>query len=86
MITSPLDAEHPYDIITRSRIDLEEYVLFLQVTVCRSCDVYVESCDHSLQTVGILSLLCTICAEFIAPTFTGGKKKRKKKAAEQVIK
>ncbi len=35
--------------------------------------------------MGILSILCTICAEFIAPTFTGGKKKKKKKAAEQVV-
>ncbi len=34
VMTSPLDTEHPYDIITRSRIDLEEYVLFLQVCEC----------------------------------------------------
>ena len=31
-MTSPFDTEHPYDIITRSRLDLEEYVLMVQVS------------------------------------------------------
>ncbi len=52
---------------------------------CRSCDVHVSHVIIPIQTMGILSLLCTICAEFLAPTFTGGRKKRKKKAAEQVV-
>lgn len=64
VVASPFDTEHPYDIITRSRIDLEEYVLFL-------------------QTLSHLSLLCTMCAEHLAPTFSGGKRKKKKKATEQ---